>query len=306
MLKLGAPYPGALLTSDPAPLRDYLQSVENLGYSYISPGDHTLGIDVSRVPDWRPFFGQPPIFTNKTETRECFVVAGFLAALTRKLELEISCVIPRRPTALIAKETAEVDLLTGGRVRLNGIMGWNDLEYQALGSDYATRGARCDEQIPLLRRFWTEPTIDFKGRFHTITAAGLNPLPVQRPIPIWFGGGSKQVLRRVGRLCDGWTPWYPWFDAVRISADLATIRTYAREAGRDPARIGVQGLLLTPDARFGAPPDAPQVRTLAECVTHAQAWERLGATHFSVTLPWAKRDVSSQLTGLRDFAKALR
>jgi probable F420-dependent oxidoreductase len=231
---------------------------------------------------------------------EPFVLYGFLTALTTTLEMSTGILIsPQRQTALLAKQAAEVDVLSGGRLRLVIAGGWNDVEFEALGVDFANRGKIMEEQLDLLRLLWTQPVVTYAGRFHTINAAGINPLPVQRPIPLWLGGQSPAVLRRAGRKADGWFPYYPYFSEDAVRRDLDTVRENARGAGRDPDQLGLEGAIYFLDERFDRPPDArmPPV-TLDECVEYAHTWKQLGATRFWVTAPWA--DLGPEETGVRD------
>src|SRR5581483_8147969 len=161
---------------------------------------------------------------------EILVFFGYAAAVVPGLELVTDIVIaPQRQTALLAKQAAEIDLLTGGRFRLGLGIGWNDVEYEALGMDFRDRGKRFEEQIELLRRFWTEPVFDFQGRWHTVTAAGINPLPVQRPIPIWIGASAEPALRRAARIGDGLFPQRPLEGGW--PATLERMRAWREEAG---------------------------------------------------------------------------
>ena len=177
--------------------------------------------------------------------------------------------MPQRQTALVAKQAAEIDILSGGRLRLGVGVGWNEVEYDGLDKEFADRGARSEEQIALLRALWTNRVIDFDGEWEQIVAAGINPLPLQRPIPIWIGGYVEATLRRVGQLGDGWFPWREPDDTMR--AAIARIHDYAREAGRDPAQIG-----LEPQLNVGrGTPD--------EWRTYVAGWQALGATHLCLS-----------------------
>ena len=189
-MRLGVVFPQTEIGADPAGVRAYSQAVEGLGFEHLVTYDHVLGAD----PAGHPGFSGP--YTTESLFHEPFVLFGYLAAVAPSLELVTGIVIlPQRQTALVAKQAAEVDILTGGRFRLGVGQGWNAVEYEALGKSFADRARRMEEQIELLRRLWQEPVLDFAGRDHTITAAGLNPLPVQRPIPIWIGGSSEAALR---------------------------------------------------------------------------------------------------------------
>jgi probable F420-dependent oxidoreductase len=203
---------------------------------------------------------------------EPFTLMGFLAAITRRVGLTTGILIlPQRQTALVAKQAAEVDVLSGGRMRLGVGVGWNPLEYQALNQDFHTRGRRSEEQVAVLRALWTQEVVNFQGRWHHITHAGINPLPVQRPIPIWMGAGStasptptEPVLRRVAQIADGWFPNFPPNQAGREA--VARLRTYVAEAGRDQAAVGVEGRLRL----AGKQPE--------DWANELREWQDLGAT----------------------------
>ena len=302
-MKLGTNLPEHLIGADPGALAEFLSALEDLGYGYVTVGDHVLGADLSVRPDWRPYLGKAPLYDHRMAWHEPLVLFGYLAGMTRTLELCTGILIsPQRQTALLAKQAAEADVLTGGRIRFVIAAGWNDVEYEALGVDFSRRGKIMEEQVALLRRLWTEEIVTFHGEFHRVTAAGINPLPVQRPIPLWFGGQSKRVLRRAGRLADGWFPYYPWFSEAQLHADRDVLRQGAREAGRDPASIGIEGAVYFADPRFELPPGGrtpPQ--GFDECVEYARWWERFGATRYWVTAPWA--DLGPEETGVREPGK---
>lgn len=265
-MKFGIVFPQTEIGNDPIVIRDYAQAVEQLGYKHLLVFDHVLGAHPDR-------FGgrfRPP-YTNQTPFHEPFVLFGYLAGLTTKLEFATGIVIlPQRQTALVAKQAAEVDILTGGRFRLGIGQGWNAVEYEALGMDFSDRARRMEEQIELLRRLWQEPVLDFDGRDHKVTAAGLNPLPVQRPIPIWIGGSSEAALRRIARLGDGWFP----MNGKALEGDwpstLDRMREWRRAAGRDPDDLGIEARI---NASSGTPDDWHD---------QAEEWRSLGATHLAV------------------------
>lgn len=261
-MQIGAVFPQTEIGADPVAIRDYVQAVEEMGYRHLLIYDHVLGASTATRPDWRG------PYTSETQFHEPFVLFGYLAALTRRLELVTGVIIlPQRQTALVAKQAAEVDVLSGGRLRLGIGVGWNPVEYEGLNEDFHTRGARSEEQIALLRALWTQPVVTFRGRWHQIDAAGINPLPVQRPIPIWIGGQSEATLRRVARLGDGWFPQRPPDEARPM---VERLRAYTREAGRPPESVGVEARLsmgLVPESEWAA---------------HADAWRAMGATHLCV------------------------
>jgi probable F420-dependent oxidoreductase len=201
-------------------------------------------------------------------------------------------IAPQRPTALIAKQAAEVDLLTEGRFRLGVGIGWNEIEYDALGQDFSRRGRRLDEQVPLLRRLWTERSVTFGGATETITGAGLAPMPIQQPIPIWFGGASDPAYRRIGRLADGWFPTVRPGD--RLDQARQVIAASADEAGHDISTLGMEGR-VTWD-----PTDADRFRRQAD------RWREAGATHLGIdTMRLGLGSVDAHLTALEAAAKLL-
>jgi probable F420-dependent oxidoreductase len=281
-MQVGVVYPQTELPTDPATLRAYLRGVEQFGFRHILAYDHVLGADPAVYPGW----GGP--YDVDSTFHEPFVMFGFLAGMT-ELELVTGIIIaPQRQTALIAKQAAEVDILAEGRFRLGIGVGWNRVEYESLGQDFRTRGRRQEEQISLLRRLWTERTVDHEGEFDQIKGAGIAPLPVQRPIPIWMGGASEPAYRRIGRLADGWFPLIPAGD--RVDQALGHISAAAAEAGRDPGSIGMEG-------RVAAGDDAGR---------HAEKWRVAGASHLTVdTMRAGHEGVAGHLSALEGTAKAL-
>ena len=269
-MKLGVVFPQTEIGSDPAAVRDYVQAVEAMGYSHMMAYDHVLGADTSHHANWEGSY------TSESMFHEPFVLFGYLAGVTTTLELVTAVLIlSQRQTALVAKQAAEVDLLTGGRLRLGVGVGWNQVEYEALNQDFSNRGSRYAEQIELLREFWTKDTIGFEGRYHKVDHAGINPQPIQKPIPIWMGAGARanpvptdRVLKRVARLSDGWFPqMQPGDDA---KATVERLKIFAGEAGRDGESIGMEPRINLADGN----PELWQ--------SQARAWEEMGATHVSV------------------------
>ncbi|MET4697869.1 putative F420-dependent oxidoreductase [Constrictibacter sp. MBR-5] len=265
-MKLSAFFPTRDIGNDPAKIRDWAQAAEALGYVRIEVPDHVLGAGTASRPDWKPTYAYTDPF------HETFVTLGFLAACTRSIGLASGVLIaPQRQTALVAKQAAEVDVLSGGRLRLSIGVGWNPVEYEALGTDWHTRGRRQAEQVGLLRRLWTEELVTFEGRWDRIEEAGLNPLPVQRPIPIWFGGSSDAVVKRAARLGDGWIPIMPPDEA---GPKLDALHGHLQEAGRNPADFGVAAWLRMHDfdpQRWAAAADGWRAHG-AETVTLYPMW----------------------------------
>jgi len=285
-MRIGVVFPQTELGGDVGAVRAYGRRVEELGYRHVLAYDHVVGADPAVHAPW-----QGP-YDVTTTFHEPFVMFGYLAAIT-SLEMVTGIIIlPQRQTALVAKQAAEVDLLTGGRFRLGIGLGWNQVEYEALGQDFSTRGRRAEEQVGLLRRLWTEPSVTYEGRFDRVTGAGLAPLPVQRPIPVWFGAQSERAYRRAGRLGDGWFPQVP--PGPRLDEARGMVEQAAREAGRDPAAIGMEG-------RVSWRGDPGQ---LAE---QAAAWRDAGASHLSVnTMGAGLRTVDDHLGALESAAEVLK
>ncbi|MFO1189576.1 MAG: LLM class F420-dependent oxidoreductase, partial [Alphaproteobacteria bacterium] len=210
-MKIGLVFPQTEIGADPIAVRDYVQAVEEMGFNHLLVFDHVLGAN-SATYDAERLKGP---YRENDMFHEPFVLFGYLAAITKRLELATAVLIlTQRQTALVAKQAAEVDVLSGGRMRLGVGTGWNWVEYEALGVPFDDRGPRLDEQVKLLRELWTKPLITFKGQFHSVPDAGINPLPQRRPIPIWFGGMAEAVIRRVGTIGDGWYPQFPSLDPL--------------------------------------------------------------------------------------------
>lgn len=285
-MRVGVVFPQTELGGDPGAVRAYGQRVEELGFTHLLAYDHVVGAD----PEVHAGWNGP--YDIRTTFHEPLVMFGFLAAITQSLELVTGVVIlPQRQTALVAKQAAEVDLLSGGRLRLGVGIGWNAVEYEALGQDFGTRGKRSAEQIDLLRRLWTEPSVTFTGTFDTVTGAGLAPMPVQRPIPIWIGAASAAGYRRAGRLADGWFPMMS--PGPQLDEALAEIERGATAAGRDPASIGMEARV-----RWAGDLDAVAGKIAA--------WSRSGASHLSVdTMGSGLTHVDDHLEVLARVAEAL-
>jgi probable F420-dependent oxidoreductase len=285
-VKIGVVFPQTEIGADAGAVRAYGQGVEELGFTHLLAYDHVVGADPAvHGPGPRPY-------DIETTFHEPMVMYGYLAAVT-SLELVTGIIIlPQRQTALVAKQAAEVDLLTGGKFRLGVGLGWNAVEYEALGKDFTNRGRRLSEQVALLRRLWTEDSVTFGGEYETVTGAGIRPLPVQRPIPVWFGGQSRAAYVRIGELADGWFPQVP--PDERLDEARAVIDAAAVAAGRDPARIGMEGRISW--TRAGA----------EQFLDHAGRWRAAGASHLTVnTMGGGFGAVDGHLAALADAARAL-
>lgn len=285
-MRVGVVFPQTEIGGDVGAVRSYGQTVQALGFSHVLAYDHVLGADPAVHTGWRGPYDVHSTF------HEPLVLFGYLAGVT-SIELVAGIIIlPQRQTALVAKQAAEVDLLTGGRFRLGVGLGWNAVEYEALGKDFTDRGARIGEQIGLLRRLWTESTVTFEGRFERVTGAGLAPLPVQRPIPVWFGAASEPAYRRAGRLGEGWFPQVP--PGPRLDEAKAVVERAAADAGRDPADLGMEGRVTWGDGG------------VEKLVDHVGRWDAVGASHVSInTMGAALGGVDAHLRVLEQVSQAL-
>jgi probable F420-dependent oxidoreductase len=284
-MQIGVTFPQSEISSDPGAIRTYAQAVEGMGYRHLLAYDHVLGADPAHRPGWKGY-------THKTMFHEPFVLFGYLAALTR-LELVTGVIIlPQRQTALVAKQAAQVDILTDGRFRLGIGVGWNAVEYEALGVDFRQRGRIMDEQVDLLRRLWNEDVVTYKGKYHTVTEAGINPLPVRHAIPIWTGGASEAALRRTARIADGWFPLGR--PGSEMSATLERLYSYLEEAGRDRSSLGIEARVSAGDGDLDA------------LVHETEQWEALGATHITLNTMNANfKSLDEHLDILRRYKEAV-
>ena len=284
-MQIGVVFPQTEIGSDPNIIKDYAQTAEQLCFRHVLAYDHVIGGNPANRPDWRP------PYTHLDPFHEPFVLFSYLASLTKTLELVTGVIIlPQRQTVLVAKQAAAVDVLSGGRLRFGVGLGWNFVEYEALGENFQTRGARCEEQVEVLRKLWTEELVTYTGRWHKIVDAGINPLPVQRPIPIWFGGTDDRALRRLARLGDGWFPLLG--PDEKCAALLEKVRKYASEAGRDPSAIGIEGRIT-----YGEGSPEAWLKDL-------EAWRKLGATHVSFNTMKAGLKHSAHIEAIRRFQSA--
>jgi probable F420-dependent oxidoreductase len=283
-MRVGVVFPQTESGRDPGFIREYTQATEELGFTHILAYDHVLGASTKDRPDW-----SGP-YTSESLFHEPFVLFGYMAALTETLEFVTGVIIsPQRQTALLAKQAAEVDLLAGGRFRLGIGVGWNEIEYIGLNENFRNRGKREEEQIDLMRRLWTEDVIDYTGAYHRIPEAGLNPLPVQRPIPIWLGGKSEVAYRRAARLADGWMPQFP--PTAQGIETVARVRQYVEEAGRNPDEFGIEARITMGDKT----PDVWR--------NEFEGWRQLNASHLSVnTMKMGLENPAAHIDALRRFA----
>jgi len=287
MMRIGVVFPQTEIGSERDGLRRYAQGVEDLGFAHVVAYDHVVGAD----PEVHVGWAGP--YDLHTTFHEPLVMFGYLAAVTTTLELVTGVIIlPQRQTVLVAKQAAEVDLLSEGRLRLGVGLGWNTVEYEALGENFTNRGKRLGEQVEVMRRLWTEQSVTFDGEHHRVTGAGLAPLPVQRPIPVWIGATSRPALERAGRLADGWFPMMAPGAQLDEARDIVARSAIA--AGRDPSTIGMEGRVTWSGDRQQATDELAQ-------------WTAAGATHVSVnTMGAGLRTVDEHLAALQAVADDIR
>ncbi|SEO85058.1 LLM class F420-dependent oxidoreductase [Trujillonella endophytica] len=244
-VRVGVAYPQDELGGDPDALRRFGVAVEELGYDHLLMFDHVVG--AVHAPRDLPM--PPRMYTERDPFHDPLTAFAHLAALTRRIELVTGVlVLPQRQTVLLARQAADVDLLSGGRLRLGVGVGYNPVEYHAMGADWSARGRRIAEQIPYLRQLWTGEALTFTGEFDQIDRAALNPPPAGRSIPIWYGGSSEAAFRRAAELADGFVFGYAFRDTA--VGQWQRVQELLRDAGRSPA--GFRGVfVLLPDERGG-------------------------------------------------------
>ena len=286
-MRVGVVFPQTEIGADPVSIRDYAQAAESLGYDHLLAYDHVLGANPDSRPSWTGY-------RHTDMFHEPFVLFAYLAGITQRIEFVSGIIIlPQRQTVLVAKQAAALDVLCGGRLRLGIGIGWNPVEYEALGENFRNRGRRSEEQIDVLRQLWTSELVTYDGRWHKITDAGLNPLPVQRPIPIWFGGTSDPVMRRLAKIGDGWFPQRFGPDE-RGREILEKLRSYIAEAGREPSEVGIEPRISVSQGD----PDA--------WAEEASAWKELGATHLSVnTMGAGFSSTKDHIDAIEGFKRAV-
>lgn len=280
-------FPQTEIGNDPVAIRDYVQAADDLGFHYMVAYDHVLGADTTHHQL------EGAAYTFETPFHEPLALFSYAAALTTRIHLVTGVIIlPQRQAALVAKQAAEVDVLSGGRLILGVGTGWNHVEYEALGQDFRTRGKRLEEQVALMRALWAEPLVDFEGRFHRVTHAGINPRPASGRIPIWFGGWADVVMDRTGRVGDGWLLGGA---AKRENLEHRRDRIHAaaRAAGRDPSSIAIAAGVNA--GNYSTEQQADRARVL----------ESAGATHCSInTMDAGFTTVEQHVEAIRTFRSA--
>lgn len=258
-MKFGATFPTTEIGDDPAVIRDFAQTAEELGYSFLVTYDHVVGaVHANRDPKL------PGPYDETHPFHEPMVLLGYIAAATKRLELSTNILIlPQRQTVLAAKQVAELAVLSENRFRLGLGIGWNTVEYESLGVPWKNRGARMDEQIELMRKLWSEPVLDYTGKYHRVDRGGILPQP-SKPIPIWFGGFSRRAMQRAARIGDG-------FLAMGVDAStldrIKSLKEMLAAEGRDEKSFGIETTI-----NVGRSPD--------EWVKVRKAWEAEGMTHY--------------------------
>lgn len=292
-MKLGITLPLVDIGGDPAIVRDFAQTAEGLGYNGLAAPDHVLGVNVATRPGWTRN-------TSKDFFHDPFVMFGFLAAATKTIEFSTQVLIlPQRQTALLAKQAASLDVLSGGRFRFGVGIGWNEVEFVGLNESFKNRGRRSEEQVQVMRKLWAEPHVTFKGQWHVIDDCGINPLPTRKRIPLWFGGHEDVTLRRIAQWGDGWIMLA--HGVGEAGAHFEKLRQYTCEAGRDPSSVGLEVWVST---GAGGPDDWRK---------ELQAWKALGVTHVTVNSTYARgphkriagRTVVDHLDAMKQYRAAV-
>ena len=285
-MRIGVVFPQTEAGTDIGAITDYIQNVESLGFDHILAFDHVLGANASSRPGWSGAYQHTDSFY------EPITFYSYVAAITSRLELATGVIIlPQRQTALFAKQTATLDLISGGRLRLGIGTGWNQVEYEALGENFHNRGKRSEEQINLLRKLWSEELITFEGKFHTVTDAGLNPLPPGRSIPIWFGGMADPVLERVAKIGDGWLPLGSPNEKRKNTFDK--LKKYLEQNSRSVSDIGIEAMVSLKNSNS----DTDIKKDLS-------AWAEMGTTHISInTMNCGLKFPGKHITAISNFMK---
>jgi len=285
-MKYGAIFPQYEVSSDAENIRKFMLSVEEMGYDFVLAYDHILGANPDREGGW-----QGP-YTHETQFHEIFSLFSYAAAITTKLEFATGIVIlPQRQTALVAKQAAQVDLFSNGRLRLGIGVGWNQVELEGMGENFSNRGKRSAEQVEVMQLLWQNELVTYEGQYHKLDDVGLNPLPVQRPIPVWFGGAADATLKRMAKLGDGWMPGGLPLD--RAKPRLEKLHDYLKAEGRDPADFGI-------DPFIG-------LNRLDDPHGTVEQWQQLGATHASIlTMHGENTTVEQHLDQLGKFIAKVR
>ena len=294
-MKLGVTLPLVDLGGDPGIVREFAQAAEAYGYDHLGAPDHVLGVNVASRPDWG----------DRNTSKDCFhdpfVLFGFLSAATTKIGFATEVLIlAQRQAVLVAKQAASLAVLSGDRLRLGVGIGWNETEFIGLNENFHDRGRRSVEQIEVMQRLWAEPHVSFKGEWHTINDAGINPLPPKRKIPLWFGGHEEVTLKRIAQWGDGWIMLaHPPGDRARGEFDK--LRGFTAAAGRKPGDIGIEVWVSTGEG------------TAADWRREFQWWREAGVTHVTLNSGYGRshhrriagRTLEAHLTAMRQYRDAV-
>ena len=295
-MRLGVMLPLTDIGGEPAVVRDFALAAEEMGFTNLGLADHVLGANVANRPDWGDRNTSADLFHDP------FVLFGFLAGLCRPTT-EFSTqvlILAQRQAALVAKQAASLDVLCGGRFRLGVGVGGNPIEFTALNENFSNRGRRSAEQVEFMQALWADPHVTFKGRWHQVDDAGINPLPVHRRVPVWFGGHVEQTLQRIARMGDGWI-MNAYAPGAAAEAEFAKLRKMTEDEGRDPAAIGIEVWI---SSGAGGP---------KEWRDEVAYWKRQGASHITLFNAFQRRHhrriagktVADHLAAMRVFVDAV-
>jgi probable F420-dependent oxidoreductase len=293
-MELGTLLPWSDIGGDPAVIREYAQAAESIGYDFLEAPDHVLGVNAASRPGWDRN-------DNNDLFHDPFVLFGFLAGCTSKLGFSTGVLIlPQRQTVLVAKQAACLDVLSGGRFRLGIGVGWNEVEFTGLNENFHNRGRRSEEQVQVMQKLWAEPHVSFKGRWHTIEDAGINPRPASGKVPVWFGGHHERTLERIAKFGDGWMPnaYMPGPEATQV---LDRLRHLTEAASRDPAQVGIEAWV------------SMGTGSEADWAKETRFWKAAGASHICLTTTFNRRHhkrisghtLSDHLAALRRYHRAV-
>lgn len=295
-MQIGITLPLVDIGGEPSVVRDFAQAAEALGYDHLAAPDHVLGANAASRPDW----GNRN--TSKDLFHDPFVLFGFLSGVTQRIGFSTQVLIlAQRQTALVAKQAASLDVLSGGRFRLGIGIGWNEVEFVGLNESFHNRGRRSEEQVEVMRRLWAENHVSFAGQWHTIDDAGINPRPAKRMVPLWFGGHEDVTLRRIAKWGDGWI-MLAHEQGPKADAQFEKLRGFVKEAGRDPASIGLEVWVSTAEGK--GPDDWRRA---------FEGWKRSGVTHVTLNSTYGRgphtriagRLMSDHMTAMRDYIAAV-
>lgn len=264
-MQIGLSFPQTEIGDDPAVIRDFVQAAEDQGFAQLTIVDHVVQSGTPRGPEFARFYTRDAMF------HEALTTLAYIAATTERIRLATAILIlPQRQAVLVAKQAAQVDVLSGGRLTLGVGLGWNEVEFEALDMGFGNRSKRLGEQIEVMRRLWTEDLVDFAGDWHRVDGAGINPVPVQRPIPVWVGALADNAIRRAARIADGWFMYPRQEPDDAAQARISLFRQAAAEAGRAPDDLGINATVF---ASQGSGPD--------EWLAVMERWHQLGVGHLT-------------------------